>query len=174
MPNLDNSTNWSKTFTISKQNNTKVSLDTDGKYVEKDIDLTFNVQSASTLNFTGGGLNNQAADLSTQTNVTTNTSTNNSGVSITCRGKAGRAAVTYTNTTGGWFDAHSSATTASSAVSQQTWAGTTYYIDGVTLQKPSSGTRTFDITVPNGASDTITFHFVVDSSGNTTIEEPSS
>ena len=33
----------------------------------------------------------------------------------------------------------------------------------------ASGSNTFDIQVPNGANDTITFHFAVDSNGNTTI-----
>ena len=124
----------------------------------------------TSLTFSGGALNSQAANLSTQTNITTNTTTNNSGVSITCRGYAGRAAVTYTNASAGWYAAHTSATTASSAVAQTSWTGTTYYIDGVTLTKPSSGTRTFTITVPNGTG-TITFTFSVDSSGNVTVTE---
>lgn len=42
------------------------------------------------------------------------------------------------------------------------------YISGVTLTKPTSGTRSFSITVPNGNS-TVTFTFNVDSSGNVTI-----
>lgn len=43
-------------------------------------------------------------------------------------------------------------------------------ITGVTLTAPSSGTKTFSITVPNG-NTTATFVFNVDSSGNVTITE---
>ena len=43
-------------------------------------------------------------------------------------------------------------------------------ITAVTLSKPSSGTKTFSITVPNG-NTTATFVFNVDSSGNVTITE---
>lgn len=43
-------------------------------------------------------------------------------------------------------------------------------ITGVTLTAPSSGTKTFSITVPNG-NTTATFVFNVDTSGNVTITE---
>lgn len=43
------------------------------------------------------------------------------------------------------------------------------YVSGVTIQTPSSGTRTFSVTVPNGDS-TVTFTFSVDSNGNVVIE----
>lgn len=168
---LDNSssTPWNKTLTIEKQSGAKVTLATATKYVDENIELTFNVQTA-TPTFTGGGLSSKAADLSTQTNITTNTSTNNSGVSIVCRGKAARDAFTYNGAVGGWVAANNGATpSGGSSLSQTTWTGTTYYIDGVTLTTPSSGTRTFAITVPNGSSETITFNFSVDANGNTTI-----
>ena len=42
--------------------------------------------------------------------------------------------------------------------------------NSVTLGVPSSGTNIFYITVPNGANDTVTFTFTVDTNGNTTIE----
>lgn len=45
-----------------------------------------------------------------------------------------------------------------------------YTISGITLSTPSSGTKSFYITVPNGSSSSyVTFNFVVDSEGNTTI-----
>lgn len=44
-------------------------------------------------------------------------------------------------------------------------------LSGVTINTPSSGTRSFSITVPNGQNSTITFVFTVDSSGNTTVAE---
>ena len=43
-----------------------------------------------------------------------------------------------------------------------------YNIPGIVLPTPSSGTNNFYITVPNGAG-TVTFHFSVDTNGNTTI-----
>ena len=43
-------------------------------------------------------------------------------------------------------------------------------ISGINIPIPLSGTNTFQIKVPNGANDTITFTFTVDTSGNTTIE----
>ena len=42
-------------------------------------------------------------------------------------------------------------------------------MNSVTLTAPSSGTRYFDITVPNGNNNTVTFRFTVDASGNTTV-----
>ena len=42
-------------------------------------------------------------------------------------------------------------------------------IPGMIISKPTSGTNTFYITVPNGSSGTVTFTFTVDANGNTTI-----
>ncbi len=44
-------------------------------------------------------------------------------------------------------------------------------LSSVTINAPSSGTRSFSITVPNGPNNMITFVFTVDSSGNTTVAE---
>ena len=43
--------------------------------------------------------------------------------------------------------------------------GNTQYLTGVTL----TAGKQFNVTVPNGENDTITFHFSVDENGNTTI-----
>ena len=44
-------------------------------------------------------------------------------------------------------------------------------ITSVELTAPSSGTNTFSVTLPNGANDTITLIFTVDSNGNSDITE---
>lgn len=44
-------------------------------------------------------------------------------------------------------------------------------ITSVELTAPSSGTNTFSVTLPNGANDTITLIFIVDSNGNSDITE---
>ena len=133
--------------------------------------------TGAALTFAGGALNNQAAtatfvNSNNKEITTTSTDSYNNGLSIQAVGKAGRAAVTYTNTAG-YIPAHSSATNASSAVSQASWNGTTYYLTGVKLAAPSSGIAKFDITVPNGStSDFITFQFQVDTSGNVVVLGP--
>jgi len=47
MGTMNNGTKWNDTVTIGKQSGTKVTIGTDGKYVEKDIELTINVQAGS-------------------------------------------------------------------------------------------------------------------------------
>ena len=47
MGTMNNGTSWNDAVTINKQSGTKITLDTDGKYVAKDIELTINVQAGS-------------------------------------------------------------------------------------------------------------------------------
>lgn len=166
MATLTDSTNLTGTITLSKATGTKVTLDTDKKYLTKDIELTINAQTATPA-FTGGGISGTAT--ANATNASISSSTNNSGVSIAATASATRAQVTYNGTVAGWVS-QSSGAQALAASSATALTGTTYYINGVTLTKPSSGTRTFSITVPNG-STTITFVFNVDTSGNVTVVE---
>lgn len=163
MATLDNSnsTPWNKTLTINKQSGAKVTLATATKYVDEDIELTFNVKTASPA-FDGGALNNKGAS-ATFTNMTTS-STDTSGIAILAKGTAGRDAVLYNGAVSGWVTQSDNAS-ASAAVASSTWNGTTYYATGVTL----SNGKSFSITVPNGSSGTITFNFSVDANGNTTI-----
>ena len=51
------------------------------------------------------------------------------------------------------------------AIKNQQCNGSSQYLTGVTL----TAGKQFNITVPNGENDTITFHFSVDENGNTTI-----
>lgn len=166
MANLTDSTNLTGTITLTKASGTKVTLDTDKKYITKDIELTINAQTASP-SFTGGGVSGTAT--ASATNASISSSTNNSGVSIAAAASATRAQVTYNGAVGGWVT-KSNGAEALAASSATALTSTTYYINGVTLTKPSSGTRTFSVVVPNGAT-TATFVFNVDTSGNVTITE---
>lgn len=163
MATLDNSSTrpWNKTLTINKQSGAKVTLETATKYVAENIELTFDVKTATPA-FDGGALNSKAAT-ATFTNMTTSSS-NTSGVVILAKGAAGRDAVLYNGAVNGWVTQNDNAS-ASAAVASSTWNGTTYYATGVTLTNGKS----FSVTVPNGSSGTITFNFTVDSNGNTTI-----
>ena len=63
MPNLTNGTNLNGTITLSKATGTKVTLDTDHKYLTKDIELTINApastvsSSGATVSYTSGWVN---------------------------------------------------------------------------------------------------------------------
>lgn len=127
----------------------------------------YKIKTASP-SFTGGALSSKTATAA-GTNATISDSTNNSGVEIQTSGGATRGAVEYAAAVEGWID-KSSGDTALAAGSAETWTGTKYYINGVTITPPASGSRTFAITLPNGENDTITLTVTVDSSGNWSIE----
>jgi hypothetical protein len=71
-------TNMTTTVTLTKRTGTVLTLDTDKKYVEKDIALTLEAQSASPA-FTGGAISGTATATYTNASVST---TNDSGVSV--------------------------------------------------------------------------------------------
>lgn len=159
---MDNSsTKWSKSIKLSKSSGTILTLYTSNNFIDKNIELQIDAQTASP-NFDGGNLNSKSAS-AVFTNATTS-STNSSGVTILTKGSAGRDAVLFNGAVNGWVNKSDNAN-ALRAVSASTWNGTNYYLTGVTLGNGKS----FDITVPNGNSDPITYHFSVDSNGNTTI-----
>lgn len=158
---LINDTNYAGSFELGKRTGTLLTLQTLGQYLSKNVALTLSAQSATPA-FDGGALNNKSAT-ATFTNATTST-TNTSGVAIQAKGAAGRDALLYNGAVEGWVSANDNAV-ASAAVASSEWNGTTYYLTGVTL----GNSKTFDITVPNGASDPVTFRFIVDASGNTTV-----
>ena len=87
--------------------------------------------------FTGGALTGKTASADFSSYVVANTT--NNGIAFTAKGTAGRAAVTYTNTAG-WLAEHSTAATASGAVSASTWNGTTYYIQKIIVPKAKAFT----------------------------------
>lgn len=157
MATLIDGTTLNAAITLTKQTGTKVTFDTDQKYVRKDIELNIAAQTA-TPSFKGGALNNKNASASF-TNMTTS-AINTSGVIIATSGQAGRAAVQYDGAVNGWVNAANS-DTALAAVASSSWSGTTYYATGVTL---TNGNQ-FNITVPDGDS-TITHTIMVDEEGN--------
>ena len=159
MATLVNGTTLNADLTITKQTGTKITFDTDQKYVPKDIEINLSAQTASP-SFTGGALGDKSAS-ATFTNMTTST-TNSSGVVIATSGGASRGAVTYNGAVDGWVTKTNGAN-ALSAGSSENWNGTTYYATGVTL---TNGTQ-FNITVPDGNS-TATHTISVDSEGNVT------
>ena len=148
------------TFTLDKQTGTTLQLNVRNNYVPKNVVLYLAAQLDEPA-FDGGALTDKGAS-AVFTNLTTS-STNTSGIAIQAKGTAGRAAVLYNGAVNGWVSKADN-TSVLAAESATTWGGTTYYATGVTL----TNGKAFDITVPNGNS-TVTFHFAVDASGNTTI-----
>lgn len=101
-------------------------------------------------------------------NVTLSNTDN--GVSITATGGGtASASVSAISSQAGYIPSNSTLDTETIAASSQSTTASTF-ISGVTLTAPSTGTRTFSITIPNGSNDTLTLIFTVDDQGNTTIE----
>ena len=150
-------TNMTTTVTLTKRTGTVLTLDTDKKYVEKDIALTLEAQSASPA-FTGGAISGTATATYTNASIST---TNDSGVSVQAKGSANRAAITYNGAVNGWVTANNGATAYGASSSAATLIPETKYITGVDIK----ASKNFNITVPNGSSS-ITFNFAVDANGN--------
>ena len=92
----------------------------------------------------------------------------NSGIAIQFTGSRTTATVATTATAGYMPASNKTATLAAGSANSST-----YYLQSVKLVAPSSGTRKFDIIVPNGnTTDYITFQFTVDASGNVTVGPP--
>ena len=160
MATLTNSTNWTGSFTITSKNGKTVTLDTDKKYVEKDIAITMVPQTATPA-FDGGTLSGSASG--TYTNATTSTS-NTSGVSVVAEATASRTAVLYNGAVNGWVEKADNASTGVNAINDQALTSETKYITGVDIK----ASKNFNITIPNGGS-TVTLNFAVDSSGNVVV-----
>ena len=154
----DSNTNMSKSLTITSGSGKTITLDTDGKYVEKDIAITMIPQSA-TPKFDGGGVTGTPSGA--YTNATTSNS-DTSGVKVVASAKYNRAAVLYNGAVDGWVNKADNAATEVTALSNQT-LGTaeTKYITGVDIK----ASKNFNITIPNGDS-TMTLNFAVDANGN--------
>lgn len=157
-------TNMTGSIQLTQKTGTIIKLDTDHKYLTKDIWLSMSVQDGGSPTFQGGALTGTAT--ASGNACTLSDTTNNSGVSITTACTVTRAAITYGNAVSGWVSKASGDSACASDTGTMT--AKTYYINGVTLATPSSGTNSFTITIPNGDS-TITLTFTVDSNGNTVI-----
>lgn len=159
MATLTNSTNWTGSFTITSKNGKTVTLDTDKKYVEKDIAITM-VPQAATPAFDGGTISGSANG--TYTNAATSDS-NTSGVSVVASAKASRTAVLYNGAVNGWVEKSDNASTGVNAITDQALTPQTKYITGVTINV----SKNFNITVPNGSTTpNLTLNFAVDANGN--------
>lgn len=157
MAKLTDSTNWTGSFTITSGSGKTVTLDTDKKYITKDIAITMVPQSAAP-KFDGGALSGSASGA--YTNATTST-TDTSGVKVVANAKASRTAVLYNGAVNGWVNKADNAATEVKAITDQALTPETKYITGVDIVN----NKNFNITVPNG-SETITFNFSVDDNGN--------
>lgn len=158
-------TNFAGSFQLEKQSGTIITLKTKNNFVEDDIALTLSAKTASPT-FKAAPTGSSTATSST---ASISSSTNNSGVLIQTKYSIDAATISYNAAANGWINKAADATTGSSTTALNATNGTAYYINGVTLTAPSSGTRSFTITVPNGSAGTLTFNFSVDADGNTTI-----
>lgn len=157
MAKLTDSTNWTGSFTITSGSGKTVTLDTDKKYITKDIAITM-VPQAATPKFDGGTLSGSASGA--YTNATTST-TDTSGVKVVANAKASRTAVLYNGAVNGWVNKADNAETEVKAVTNQALSSETKYITGVDVKS----SKNFNITVPNGTGS-LTFNFAVDANGN--------
>ena len=94
----------------------------------------------------------------------------NNGISATATGGGtASAAVIATGNREGYAPSGGQLGTGTVTASSSTTTASSY-ISGVILEPPSSGTRSFTITLPNGASDIITLTITVDATGSWSIE----
>lgn len=95
-------------------------------------------------------------------------SNTDNGISVTATGGGTPSGSVSLSSTGGFVPEGSAGQSTDTGSSSTTTAS--LYISGVTLTAPSSGTRSFSVTVPNDNNDTLTLTFTVDSNGNWTLE----
>ena len=105
----------------------------------------------------------------TGTNCSISNTTNNSGVSVQTKYSINAVAINYAAAATGWIDKAASAATGSNTTAKSATNGTAYYINGVTMTTPSSGTRTFTVTAPSGGTNH-TYTFTQDANGRTSIK----
>lgn len=134
----------------------KIILNTKEKYLNKDIKLVFS-HTLPNISLSGGEISGILNLNSTNASFS---DSNISGIIVQPSGLLNRAAVDLTVLNG----LVNNDIGLSSIVNQQC-NGNAQYLTGVTL----TAGKQFNITVPNGENDTITFHFSVDENGNTTI-----
>lgn len=163
MSTFNKGTTWNGTVTLSKQSGTKVTIPTKNQYLDRNIEVTVNASTASP-SFSGGGISIRNASI-TANNLSYSSSNNASGVYVTTSISFTRDAITYNGAVNGWVSKSNRASAV--AATHHTLSGPACYINGVVLENGKS----FDITVPNGSSGTLMYHFSVDDNGNTTITE---
>lgn len=134
----------------------KIILNTKEKYLNKDIKLVFN-HTLPNISLTGGGVSGTLNLNSTNASFS---DSDISGIMVQPSGLLNRAAVNLVT-----LDGLINNNVGLSNIINQQCNGSSQYLTGVTL----TAGKQFNITVPNGENDTITFHFSVDENGNTTI-----
>lgn len=154
MAELINGTTLNDIITISKQTGTKITLNTSRNYVPKNIELTLNVS--------GGTITN---------NTTLPSDKTSSG--IISGGNYIKIGEGYYNEQYYLAQNNNSGTLTIDTSKDNGTINVDGYaninITGINIPKPSSGTNSFQIKVPNGTNNTVIFTFIVDSDGNTTI-----
>ena len=147
---------------------TALSAPSSATAINSSADRVYIPAAVGAVNMTAG--NGSCAYSSTNSTNITVSDTNTSGIQIGFTG-SGQVTGTAAITTAGYAPVTNSFATSNATSSNESTA--TKYVTGVTLEAPTSGTRYFDITVPNGdGGDTITFRFTVDSSCNVTVAGP--
>lgn len=96
-------------------------------------------------------------------------STNSSGVSIQTAYSINAVAINYASAVKGMLDKSANTATGSNTTAKGSTNGTLYYINGVTMATPSSGSRTFTVTAPSGGTNH-TYTFTQGADGRTTIK----
>ena len=157
MAYLDNNTTLSKTLTLNKASGTVVTLNTGNTYLNKNIELTLNIQNENP-SFSGGDITGTATASSNSCSISS--STNNSGIELIAAASASRSAINYNKAVSGWVEKANGAV-ALAAQNNTNLTSTTYYLNGVTLTAPNSGTNTFTVTVPNETDNPLVVNFIV-------------
>ena len=140
--NASNRQEFTKTIQITKQQNSTIRLDTQERYVDKDILLTLNVRGATgTIGGTATAGSATAAisnvnSMATITNLTGKTAgTDYWAVKATATGTAGSYTPKYTITQSGWIESTVTAATAASVGVNGDSTGQTIYIPKATFKQ---------------------------------------
>ena len=130
--------------------------------------VTGNISNTTGTTTISGGEVSCSNVAASNTNIILSNSNSDYTNDISVAFKASRAAVTATTSvTKGYTDINNNFST--NTLNATDSSNSTYYVKGVSIPKKASTTKQFDISVPNGGTDLITFHYSVDANGNTTI-----
>lgn len=150
MAQLTQNTNWEKSFTLTKQNNSVYTLSTSCQYVDRNIKLTMNVRSATAVASAG------TADATLYTDDGSNAGINIAGVIGT------KAAVEPND---GYYIAITASGSGGASITQSGWINT-----GNLSTAPGSEVKYFPITQATLGSDgSVTTNPVVTVSNSTTM-----
>jgi len=197
MSTMNNGVAWNDAIVVNKQEGTNVTLDTNNKFVDKDIQLTINVKAGSATTPNTSITANPTLSLNSSTGVVTGAVSATKNVSPTISagfvsiGSAGTVTINGSQTL--QLSTKSAEVIIPSTTNQTIEAGkyligaqtivgdanliasnirrgiSIFNVTGTLNSVTLTNNEDFYITVPNGTGDTITFHFVVDENGNTTI-----